>query len=434
MPLLYARIITVVISVIMVLLFSSPIGITYFYFLFRPLVQPFSINKYTIFANIPLTSVFSIIIIAAAYLNGLFRSDATLRHGRIVPLYLMLYFSLMSLFYTPSYSDSIGQILKMLGAIGIYILIFNALKTDEDARKILWAYVLGSIAPMLFGYYQYVTGTGHAWGGEYYIGKRIDSFLGIWNEYGMFLSITIVAATMLLLQESSRIRRLFIIGIIGSLLLSSILALNRGSWVSLSMGFIVASFFYRDKIKIKWLVFASLIIVLAFGGVIYERFSALHQLSSAGRTQDTFMGRIAAWMELLPIALEKPFFGHGIGAIVKVTQKYFNTALIPHNDYIRLCVEIGFIGVSIYIFFLVSELFRCVRNVRRNENWKINYPMFVAMVYFVIISSVQNILQSATVLPMFLGLLAISHKYDKLLVEKEPQIMRGRSYGRKNVA
>jgi O-antigen ligase len=415
MTLIQARIITAVLIGIMVLIFFSPIHMCMIYLFIRPLVQPFAYHEFTFFGDFPLTSVFSLMIIGSAYVNGFFKHNNTLRLNALIPLYLMLYFSCMSFISTPSYAVSIAHVLKILSAMAIYMLVYNSIQSKEDMNKILWIYLLGSVIPMLFGYYQYITGTGHAWAGQFYAGKRIDSFLGEYNAYGEYLSITITAALMLFFQENIKGKRIAILAILGSLALSMILSKNRGSWIALYTGFLFASFFYRRKIKLWSIILVTIILAAAFGGAIYERFQELHQLSSFGNPQDTLQGRLHGWAALLPIALDKPFFGHGVGAIVLIAKKHLQITFAPHNDYLRLSVEIGIFGMLFYLFFLLAELVRSILNIRRkSENWRINYPMFIAVIYFIIISFFQNIIYNVTVFPMFLGLLGLTHKYNFL--------------------
>jgi hypothetical protein len=240
--LISARIITVALTGFMLFLFFSPLYVSMFYLFFRPLLQPFAYQKFTIAADIPITSILAVVLILSAYFNGIFRRSNSLRNKTLVPLYIVIYFACMSFLSTPNYTASIGQLLKIVSAIAFYILVFNAVKSTRDINKILWAYLLSAILPMLFGYYQYITGTGHAWKGEFYIGDRIDSFLGEYNDYGEYLCITINAALMLFLREKeARLKQRVILIIIGSLALSLILSKNRGSWICLVAGFVGAS-------------------------------------------------------------------------------------------------------------------------------------------------------------------------------------------------
>jgi O-antigen ligase len=413
---------------IMLLIFFSPITMSSFYLIFRPMVQPFAYLQYDI-AGVPLTSIFSVILIASAYINGLFKKDGTLKHFKILPVYLLMYVSFMSLIETPDMMDSIGHILKILTAVSMYILIYNSIQDRKDIHLILRAYMLCSIVPILFGFYQYITGTGHAWMGEYYIGKRVDSLLGEYNAYGEFLSIVIIASIALFLLDKQRRSRVIITFILILLSISQVLAMNRGSWISLFIGLAVASFYYRSKVKLRWLVAVTLVLFLAFGGVLYQRFQELNTVSEAGISHNTLQGRITWWATLMPVLYEKPFFGHGIGAITTITTEYFqhmplskrtNTllasdpAMAPHNDYLRLGIEVGILGLLCYVVFLLLELFRNMRLSQRSTLWRINFPTLAMVVYFIVISLFQNVVYNVTVFPMFMGLLALGHKANDL--------------------
>ena len=103
-----------------------------------------------------------------------------------------------------NYQISFAAILKIICSTSVYLLIYNGIETKKDGKKVLYSIVLSSVIPMCYGYYQFVTGKGHAWKHEFGYklgGQRIDSFLGEYNSYGIFLSITICAALMLILLE-----------------------------------------------------------------------------------------------------------------------------------------------------------------------------------------------------------------------------------------
>ena len=410
-----ARIIAGLFSLVMLVFFFSPIRMLAFYIVMRPLVQPFGTLQYKLFNNIPLTSIFSILLITSAYINGFFKKDNTLRHPQILPLYFMLFFSVISVYFSLNFLNSIGQMLKILTGLSLYILCFNAVQSKKDANKILWIYLISSTIPMLFGYYQYLTGTGHAWLGVSTMGYRIDSVLCEWNAYGEFLCLNVCVAFMLLINETKSVRRMLIIGALASLMISLILSLNRGSWIGLGLALISATFVYIRKVKVTWIVLGLVIVGLASSGIIISRFEMLHEERPwGGGTKNTFQGRINAWKVLLPVALKRPITGHGVGTIREITKKYLKNTIIPHNDYLLLCLEIGIPGALLYILFLFSELIRSLKNVSKTENWNINYPFLMVVIYFIILSAVQNIIQNLVVFPMFLGLAGLTHKVNTI--------------------
>lgn len=410
----HARAVSIGLALIMGMLLLSPLSLCAFYLLFRPLVQPYAYHQYTIFAGVPLTAIFSVILIIMAYFNGLFRPDHTLRNKQLWPLYLLLLLSTLSFLNTTDYMISLGGVLKLLTAIAMYILVYNSVWDEKDVKKILLAYVICTIIPMLFGYYQYVTGTGHAWKAVYYAGKRIDSFLGEWNEYGIFLCMALAAGLMYLNLNISRNRRLMVICAMGSMLASLMLSLNRGSWISLTLGVVIASLVFYRRVKLQWLVGVVLVITLMFGGVIYKRFVELEQTTEIGASQNTLKGRIEGWRELWPMIKAHPLTGNGLDVSSRVTKKETGQAFFPHNDYLRMALEAGIPASLLYILFIVIEIFRAFRRRNDTSTWPVNYALLITTVYFLVISAVQNISMNVIIFPMFMGLLAIGHKFDLL--------------------
>ena len=398
--------------------FFSPLIISILYIIIRPLVQPFAYHSYTLFWGLPLTSVFSLVLILSAYVTGFFKIHSTMRHPRILPLYLMLYLSVVSIYFSFDVVHSIGHILKILTGISLYILIFNSVNRKKDAIRILWTFLLCSVLPMLFGFYQYITETGHVWKGEVYSGSRIDSFLGEYNSYGEFLSLVICAVLMLLIYEKVKIKKMIILATLFSLFISWVLSLNRGSWICLTVGIFCSSLFHIRKIKITWIVIGCLMIGLIFGGVIYKRFAELTE-ETQWKRKNTLYNRIQIWERVIPLILKKPIIGHGIGTSQIITEKYLRIETFLHNDYLRLSLELGIPAALLYVYFLFQELLRFIKLSSKKESWFINYPMLIAIIYFIIISVFQNIVYNVIVFPMFLGLIGLAHKYNTLNLKNE---------------
>jgi O-antigen ligase len=114
-----------------------------------------------------------------------------------------------------------------------------------------------------------------------------------------------------------------------------------------------------------------------------------------------------------------PFLGFGIGTTSLVTMKFFRVDVVPHNDYLRLTLEVGLPGALLYIGFLARELVYNVKVSFKEKNWVINYPMLACLIYWIILSSVQNLIYSVTIFPMFMTLLGVARKLNALAREEE---------------
>ena len=409
-----AKFISLFIAIIMGLLSLSPINIVVVYLFFRPIVQPYAYHKYTIINGVPLTAIFPVILIISAFLNSFVKEKYSLIYIRLIPLYLIIFFSTLSFYNTPGLAISIGGVLKLLTAIAIYMLVFNSIQTENDIRKILWIYVLCTIIPMSFGYYQYLTATGHAWKSQYYAGKRIDSFLGEWNAYGEFLCIGIAAILALLNMKLKKKWHHLLKLFLGSMIISLVLSLNRGSWVSLGIGIITATIVYWRRISIVKITAGIVLIMIMFGGIIFERFSELKQTNSVGMSKNTLENRIEGWKNLIPLIVNHPIAGNGLDASLIITKNSIGPSFAPHNDYLRMALELGIPAAILYFIFLFGQVWFALGRFRQKEYWQINFSLMILSVYFLIISVLQNIFTNQVVFPMFMGLLAIGHRIPQI--------------------
>jgi O-antigen ligase len=422
-----ARFIALLLASGMLLLAYFPLHLAAFYVIMRPIVQPFAYLQYTLYGGIPLTSLFSILLIVFGLAVAVFKRGSRLIPPNIVPLYLLVCFSSLSFLNTLDYAMSFAHILKILGALAMYLIVYDGIQSMADARKFLVSLLLASIVPMIFGFYQYYTGTGHAHQeGGIYAGHRIDSLLGEYNAYGEFLAIEICAALMLLFDESGRSRRPLLFFCLLLMIISLFLSLNRGTWISLTAACLFAFALFRKTVGLRQVMIVFLVLGICFSGIILRRFDELGQKGDWS-DKNTFAGRVRYWQAALPLVLEHPLVGLGIGTSTLVSRHYLNAGNAdPHNDYLRMALETGIPGAVFYLMFLAMEMISCMRRASLKTLGFINVPMLIAVVYFCIISATQNIIYNVIVFPMFLALVALARKVNLLCREASDDLFASR--------
>lgn len=413
---MFPSVITFIIVFMMLGFSFSPISFGIFYLLFRPLVQSFAIEHYTLVAGIPLTSVFAIVLIAYSVAVCIIRKDYKLIIPNVIFLYALLLFSVFSFVNTLDYMFSIGHLLKILTGVALYILIYNSIKTFDDAKKILFAIVFSSIIPMTIGYYQFFAATGgRAMGG---MTNRVMGTLGLANAYGIFLALCICATLVILQFEKRKKVKLFFVSVFVSLIISTLLALNRGTWIALTLAILFSSLVYIRQIKIRWIVIAGVAITIVFSGLILSRFQQLEEKEHWQRT-NTLEERVHLWKTALSLVPDHPVVGHGIGTAQLVTGKYKGVDAVPHNDYVRLLLEVGMPGLIFYLLFLAKVFLGSVKLLFNKEHWIINYPMLTCISYWIVISGIQNIIYHVVNFPLFLAFVAITYRWNELLKQRK---------------
>ena len=414
---MFGKILIYAIVAVLTVLAVNPPLFMYVYFLTRPLFQPFAMERMLVM-GIPLTGFMALQLTGFTILWAVLRKDFSFRVPNIMPLYLWLFIALLSIANSISLYDSVAGFAKIVTAVMSYVLVYNIIKTEDDARKLLFVIVLATLIPMLVGYYQYIADAGGRSFGEEW--NRPSGTLGLANAYGIFLALSLIAVLMLLLQPRWRVSKYYLGAVLASIVVSSVIALNRGTWIALSLGVAIASILYIRKIKIRWILLGVLAVASVFSGIIVDRFMQLEENKAVYYETNTLDLRINYWKATLKYIPEHPIIGWGIGTTQQIMARS-SYAFVTHNDYLRILLETGFLGLAAYLFFLGRLAWQVFRRIRYEQLWYVNYPMLIAVTYFIIISLPQNIYDHLVNLPLFFSLVAISYR----LVEFEQLRYRG---------
>ena len=125
----------------------NPSYFTYVYFLTRPLMQPFAIEKIMVF-GVPLTGIVSLQLVGFTIFWGVVRKDFSFRVPNIIPLCFLLIIALFSVVNTlDSYASLLG-FAKLLTAVMSYVLVYNIVKTEDEAKSLLWLIVIATLVPL----------------------------------------------------------------------------------------------------------------------------------------------------------------------------------------------------------------------------------------------------------------------------------------------
>jgi len=113
-------------------------------------------------------------------------------------------------------------------------------------------------------------------------------------------------------------------------------------------------------------------------------------------------GRTDAWHSFYKLAEENLAFGRGMGAgpIAKIPQQGFTA---QHNEYLRLLLELGYVGGLLVLFSMIIVLWRLVRSAPA-----VVRPDAIALVLaFAVYSATDNTLTARHLAVALLGTLAI---------------------------
>jgi exopolysaccharide production protein ExoQ len=128
----------------------------------------------------------------------------------------------------------------------------------------------------------------------------------------------------------------------------------------------------------RWLVLSGCLTLLCLGGIAYSFVSVAAvgetaDVAAMGRTKDvnSLTGRLPLWEELLKAANRRPWLGYGHGGFwhslntFEYSEKFSWHIPHGHNAYLDLVLNVGVVGLGLYLLWFLASAFAAVGNFER---------------------------------------------------------------------
>jgi putative inorganic carbon (hco3(-)) transporter len=145
------------------------------------------------------------------------------------------------------------------------------------------------------------------------------------------------------------------------------------------VGLLAVLFGFVLKSKKKMIL---IIIFFALGFMIFVNLSPDQQdrylsiFSSNTKNSATAEGRTEGVLEDFNVALNRPFFGHGIGTSREANFHFRGIDQLSHNLYTEIAQELGFVGLAMFLLYMYSVIQNFIfvsKRLRNNYKTKIFY-------------------------------------------------------------
>lgn len=184
------------------------------------------------------------------------------------------------------------------------------------------------------------------------------------NGLGFVIATVVVFVHYLLWQSPSKLNKLLYLAVLPALLYAMILTMSRGGFLALLVG---AWLIFRQSNHKAVLVLVAIGIAISGWTVMsdMQRDRYLSLISSDSQHSETAEGRIRGMLSEFRLGLHRPVFGHGLGTTPEVKANLGGKVKAAHNLYAELLMELGIVGLALFINFMV-RVYRVVRsNVER---------------------------------------------------------------------
>jgi len=339
----------------------------FFYFLLtlallRPSLDVLSRIEFQIYSSLPsfnpnvfigglvflILSIFYLWNIKKIYWTPLFWS---------ISIFLGLSFA--SIFYSIDPFTSLREFIRLASIFLLYFLAYQLIENKKDFYLLLKVILASYILPGIVALIQLIGG----WG-------LPDDFGGFQRIYGTFAhpnpfafyTFFILALTISLLLIKKQ--NLYILPVAMTTFL--LIATYTRSALACFFIFILCLgiFKYRKLLIFGLLFFLGLYL---FSDIFRERLWELISLDPYG----SIVWRFRLWQDILPISLWHPWIGYGLGTFTNLVEFYRGFelgSLDSHNDYLKIFVENGIIGLLSYLAIITGLLINLIKIFRKTIN------------------------------------------------------------------
>jgi O-antigen ligase len=336
----------------------------------------------------------------------------------VKPMAALVLASAVSVVVSPNVSGAAVDVLKLTTVVLILIVLNQLFVTARSIRVILGAVVVSSLVPMAAAGYQFVTDTGLHVSGAF---SRVQGTFTHPNPFAIYLTLLIVmgAAVFRYLSRGRQfVLLLFMAGWGGCLLLTY----TRSAWLATVAGVLTVGLYQGKRlVAVFGLVLIGLLFLVPSTAA---RFADLEREQTySGAAGNSLVWRFGYWKQALDLNHD-PLLGNGLRSVRETTD----IEKEPHNDFIRVFVETGAIGLFAYVWLIVS-LWRsgkaAIRNTAEGTLLRgIAVGFFGCVVSFLLLSIVSNVITQLVIFWYFAAFAAAAVAAPRLAPadERDPEL------------
>lgn len=299
--------------------------------------------------------------------------------------------------------ETLTEAARMASAVAMLVILTAILTSREDVRRMLRVTYLSMIVPLAFAMVQATTSGGHADSSG--LSRVVGTFVHP-NAFGAYLTVLLVAGVALLKATDGRERLVLQLLLLGGAV-ALLLTFSRGSWLAAVLGLVAVAFVQRRPAVL--LLTAGALAAGAMVPAVSMRLADLGETRSlAGTEGNSLIWRIDYWQQLLQLADQNPATGVGLNMAQQLTAE----GNLPHNDFVRMYVEAGWIGLLTLVGLLVllaATARRAAREATTEAELAVAAGFSGALVVVSVIMLGGNVISAVVLLWYFFALAASAH-------------------------
>ncbi|MFA5023854.1 MAG: O-antigen ligase family protein [Patescibacteria group bacterium] len=339
----------------------------FLFILLRPIVDfstattIFQINNF----NLNLAALLGIAIIIFTIWIIIKNYPAFKKISLLIPWLIFLSVNILSLFFSISLNASLAELARLLTIFSLFVLGFLIIKNNQDLTRLIKVIIFSSLVPSAVAFYQFITGTGLKEGYD----LRLFGTFAHPNMLAFFLCFIIVLTVFIFLNNDRKKISSLLYGLLMFFsLFLLVFTYTRGAWLVFFIFIsLVGSFSFR-----RFLILICGLVLLFYMAwpSFQDRINTLVNPDPYG----SINWRLELWQDGFTYFKKEPIIGYGSGTAALVIADNRGLKLgspEPHNDYLRLALDTGLLGLLAYGILIVSLISSLLFNYFKQKRPKL---------------------------------------------------------------
>lgn len=324
-------------------------------------------------------------------------------------------FMLVSAIWSIAPVTTVIETIKIIDIALFFFLSFIFLKEKViNIRLLFGATLISGIVPLMAGLVQLITGAGMDTFGVR--GRLFGTFAhpNIFAFYLLALFLLLIHFTTIEKKITETWPRWAINTSFTLLAILLLMTFTRAAWIGLVLFLLIIGLLHYSRVLAYLVASIALLYVILFPfnqtlfqtvNVSMERIPVIGRITSRNEDADSLAWRLSLMRETTPLIAMRPWRGYGYGTFEEVWEEnrgdthLFDDSAESHNDYLRLALEIGIVGLALYCFLLGRMIFLTIHPLITSKGIHKEYIfVFAWLVTFIVVSISDNMLHHTPVM------------------------------------
>lgn len=303
----------------------------------------------------------------------------------------------VGIIFSPDPGAAIRLYLQLLSTFAVFVGGWYLVESKNDFKKCVKLIVWSSVVPVVYGAYQFATGSGVFYDDA---GIRYQSTFSHPNVYAFYLALAISLTFYVLKSPLFRIGGWTKFGIalyLVVLLVMLGLTKTRSAWIAVAAIFFVYGLFFERRYLLY--VLGGGVLALFVPGVGDRMLEVMGQqpvVISSYTPLNSFEWRQSIWTSALAwMSPARYLTGYGLEAFPALSTTFFaesnNIHYGAHNDYVQVFFELGAIGVLAFIGLYLDAI-RLARGLFRTDRLA-GFVTVALVVEYLVVAASDNMMQ-----------------------------------------